>query len=335
MVAKGKTIKDIAKHAGVSIMTVSRYFNYPEKVTEKTRKRITKAIEILNYRPNEIARSMITRKTYTLGVVVPDIRNPFFSAIFHEIEKYVKPFRYNLLLCNTQEDGDEELRYLKILLSRSVDGIIIAPVSVKAVDFLNSNNVPFVLVDRKFDEFETDYIGCDHYNGMLDAVNFLIGKGHRNIAIIHGPNHLYPFAQRSNAFLDAMTAAGLLQFLKFSPTVEITTTDSAYEKAIEILSHSDRPTALIASNNIIGIGALKAIKYLDFIIPRDISFLVFDRITHYDMISPKICCVVQPVEFIGSNAAAFLINRLTNTDIPLQRVTIKAEFIAGESCRSI
>lgn len=335
MGAQGKTIKDIAKHAGVSIMTVSRYFNFPEKVTEKTRKRITKAIEILNYRPNEIARSMITKRTYTLGVVVPDIRNPFFSAIFHEIEKYVKPFRYNLLLCNTQEDSEEELRYLKILLSRSVDGIIIAPVSIKAVDFLNSNNVPFVLVDRKFDEFETDYIGCDHYNGMLDAVNFLIGRGHRNIAIIKGPDHLYSFAQRSNAYRDAMIKAGLAKHMQFSPTVEITTTDSAYEKAVEILSRSDRPTALIASNNNIGMGTLKAIKHLGLIIPDTISFLVFDRLTHHDIISPKICCVAQPVELIGLNAAAFLLNRLTNREIPLQQVTIKAEFMAGESCRSI
>jgi LacI family transcriptional regulator len=335
MSTQGKTIKDIAKHAGVSTMTVSRYFNYPDKVTEKTRKRITKAIEVLNYQPNEIARSMITKKTNTLGVVVPDIRNPFFSAIFHEIEKYVKPFRYNLLLCNTQEDGDEELRYLKILMSRSVDGVIIAPVSIGTVGFLNDNRIPFVLVDRKFEEFDTDYIGCDHYNGMWEAVNYLIEKGHRNIAIINGPNHLYSFAQRSNAYHDAMTKAGLAEYMKFSPTVEITTTESAYEKAIEILSRPDRPSALIASNNNIGIGVLQAIKHLGIIIPDKISFLVFDRFTHHDIINPKICCVAQPVEIIGQNAATFMINRLANPGIPVQRMTVKTKFITGESCRSI
>jgi LacI family transcriptional regulator len=335
MIIHHKTIKDIAKHAGVSIMTVSRYFNYPDKVTEKTRKRVEKAIKKLNYRPNEIARSMITKKTYTLGIVLPDIRNPFFGTIFHEIEKYVKPFRYNLLLCNTQEDGDEELRYLKILLSRSVDGIIIAPVSVSAVGFLNGSHVPFVLVDRKFEEFETDYIGCDHYNGMYETVSYLIEKGHRNIAIINGPGHLYSFAQRSKAYRDAMTRAGLAQYMKYSPTVDITTTDNAYAKAVEILSHSGRPTALIASNNMIGMGALKAIKYLNLNIPNDISFLVFDKITHHDIIVPKICCVAQPVEFIGMNAAAFLLNKLMHKDVPLQQVTIKTEFIPGESCKTI
>jgi LacI family transcriptional regulator, galactose operon repressor len=335
MSTQGKTIKDIAKHAGVSIMTVSRYFNYPDKVTEKTRKRITRAIEILNYQPNEIARSMITKKTYTLGIIVPDIRNPFFSAIFHEIEKYVKPFRYNLLLCNTQEDGDEELRYLKILMSRSVDGIIVAPVWIDTVGYLNDNRIPFVLIDRKFKEFDTDYVGCDHYNGMREAVNFLIEKGHRNIAIINGPVHLYSFAQRSKAYHDAMTKAGLAQYMKFSPAVEITTTDSAYEKAVEILSQSDRPTAIIASNNNIGIGVLKAIKHLGIIIPDRISFLVFDQFTHHDIINPKICCVAQPVELIGRNAAAFMINRLANPDVPKQQLTLRAEFIAGESCRSI
>jgi DNA-binding LacI/PurR family transcriptional regulator len=146
---------------------------------------------------------------------------------------------------------------------------------------------------------------------------------------------LYSFAQRSNAYHDAMTKAGLAQYMKFSPTVEITTTDSAYEKAMEILSRSDRPTALIASNNNIGIGVLKAIKHLGIIIPDTISFLVFDGFKHHEIINPKICCVAQPVEFIGRNAAAFMINRLANPDIPIQRVTIKAEFIAGESCRSI
>jgi LacI family transcriptional regulator len=335
MTAQNKTIKDIAKHAGVSIMTVSRYFNYPDKVTEKTRKFIEKAIKKLNYQPNEIARSLITKKTHTIGVVVPDIRNPFFSAIFHEIENYVNPFHYNILLCNTQEDGDEELRYLKILLSRSVDGIIIAPVSARAVSFMNINKVPYVLVDRKFDEFETDYIGCDHYNGMLEAVNYLIENGHRNIAIINGPGHLYSFAQRSKAYQDAMTKAGLARFMKYSPSVEITTTDSSYEKAIEILSQPNRPTALIACNNNIGVGALKAIKQLNLIIPDDISFLVFDKIIHHDIIVPKICCLAQPVEFIGRNAAAFLLNKLTNKNVPLQRVTIKTEFITGDSCKSI
>ena len=118
------TIKDLAHYANVSVMTVSRYFNTPEKVSVKTRRRIKKAIKEMDYHPNEIARSLVTNKTFTIGVILPDIRNPYFSTLFHSIEVYTKTQKYHLLLCNTQESEEEEDKYITMLLSRKVDGFI-------------------------------------------------------------------------------------------------------------------------------------------------------------------------------------------------------------------
>lgn len=329
------TINDLAQVSGVSVMTISRYFNQPEKVSERTKKKIESAIEEINYQPNVIARSLITKKSYTIGVVVPDIRNPFFNKIYHEIDQYAKPLGYNLLLCNTQEDPDEEINALKTLLSRSVDGVIISPVSIKAVEYLQARKSSFVLVDRKFDEVEADYIGCDHYNGMREAVEYLIQLGHKEIALISGSEKIYPFAKRTQAYKDVLERNNI----PFNPNllfqVDITDPQKAYHVALKLLENNKLPTAVVAANNNIGTGALKAIFEKNIKIPDDLSFIVFDKITGYDLIKPKITCVVQPIEFMGKNAAGFLLDKLKNENSKINRAMILPEILHGESCRRI
>lgn len=329
------TINDLAKASGVSVMTISRYFNQPGKVSERTKKKIEAAIEKVNYQPNAIARSLITKKSYTIGVVVPDIRNPFFNTIYHEIDQYVKPLGYNLLLCNTQENPEEEINALKTLLSRSVDGVIISPVSIKAVEFLQKRKSAFVLVDRKFDGIETAYIGCDHYNGMREAVEYLIRLGHRDIALISGSEKLYPFAKRTQAYKDVLEINSIPFNPDFLFNVDITNPQKAYDVAFEILDADKLPTAVVAANNNIGTGALKAFFEKGISIPDDLSFLVFDKITGYDLIKPQITCVVQPIEFMGKNAAGFLLDMLKNENAKISRALILPEIVQGESCKRI
>lgn len=333
MIEHHPTIKDIARLAGVSVMTVSRFFNAPEKLSDATRRRIEAIIQKQGYRPNAIARSMITGKTFTIGVVVPDIRNPFFNTLFHEVELEFKSLKYNLLLCNTQEDASEELRHIEALQSRQADGIILAPVSSKAVVFLQCRKIPFVLVDRQFEGYDTDYIGSDHYAGMSQAVNYLLRLGHREIGFINGPTHLYPFSQRLRAYTDALTAAGLQTACCQGDTEGITNPRHAFDKAMHMLQASNRPSAIIAANNNIGVGTLSAIQQLGLHIPDDISLLVFDQLVHHDIIRPHITCIAQPVDFIGRNAASLLLERLRNPHIPPQRAVLNPELIPGESCK--
>lgn len=329
------TINDLAHASGVSVMTISRFFNQPQKVSDRTKKKIEAAIEKVNYHPNVIARSLITKKSYTIGVVVPDIRNPFFNTIYHEIDQYFKPQGYNLLLCNTQEDPEEEIAALRTLLSRSVDGVIISPVSIKAVEFLQAKKSSFVLVDRKFDDVETPYIGCDHYNGMREAVEYLIQLGHKEIALISGSEKLSPFAKRTQAYKDVLGKNNIPFNPEFLFQVDITDPQKAYDVALKLLDTDKSPTAVVAANNNIGMGALKAFFEKGISIPDDLSFIVFDKITGYDLIKPRITCVVQPIEFIGKNAAGFLLDMLKNESTKINRAMILPEIVHGESCKKV
>ncbi len=335
MEGRNATINDLANRSGVSVMTISRYFNQPWKVSVRTKKKIEIAIERLNYYPNELARSLITKKTFTIGVIFPDIRNPFFNTMYHEIDQFVKPRKYNLLLCNTQESEEEELRALRTLLSRAVDGIIIAPVTSSAIDFLQQQKTPFVLVDRDFEGIEADYIGCDHYNGMCTATQHLINLGHRDIALIAGPLNLYPYAMRVNGFKDTLMKNAIPFRDECIHYVGITGLQEAYEATVQLLREQGRPTAIIASNNNTGSGVLKAVYASGLTVPGDVSVIVFDKISGYDIISPKISCIVQPIEFIGKNAASFLLERLANPETAMQRAVIMPELLQGGSCRSL
>lgn len=332
---KNATINDLADRCGISVMTVSRYFNQPWKVSMGTKKKIEDAIRRLNYHPNHLARSLSTRKSFTLGVVVPDIRNPFFNTMVHEIDMYVTPGKYNLLLCNTQENGEEEIRALDTLLSRAVDGIIIAPVTNHAVEILQERETPFVLVDRDFENVDADYIGCDHYTGMCTATEHLLKLGHRDIALFAGPLFLYPFEQRMRAYRDTLTKYGIEPSPGLILQVDITDVRNAFETCRQLLVSKKRPTAIIASNNNIGSGVFKAILDSGLSVPDDISLIVFDKISGYDIIRPKITCIVQPLEFIGRNAAAFILERINNPEAQTQRAIIMPELLAGDSCRRI
>jgi LacI family transcriptional regulator len=332
---RNATINDLADRSGVSVMTISRYFNQPDKVSDRTKKKIELAIDRLNYHPNELARSLITKKTYTVGVVVPDIRNPFFNTMYHEIDQFMKGNRYNLLLCNTQENEEEEKRALNTLLSRAVDGIILAPVTSASVKLLQRRKTPFVLVDREFEDIETDYIGCDHYSGMCTATEYLIGLGHRNIALISGPTGLYPYAMRVKGYKDTLRKHGIGFNPAFLHHVAITGIHEASVATAKLLEPGKRPSAIIASNNHTGSGVLKALFDGGLKVPGEMSVVVFDRINGYENIRPKITCIVQPIEFIGRNAASFLLERLKNPYMATQRAVILPELLTGNSCRQM
>ena len=333
---KKATIKDIALHAGVSVMTVSRFFNAPDRVSSKTKDRIQKAIQDIDYHPNEIARSLVTKRTSTIGVILPDIRNPFFGSLFHAIELVVREYNFNLLLCNTQENEEEESRYVNLLVGRNVDGIIIAPVSRDSILALKRKNQRTVLVDRIYEDIEADSITSDHYHSMYQAIEYLTKMGHKKIGLIKGPAHLYPYAERLKAYQDVLNKNGIPLNSDYIRSAEIQDSDIAYSAAFDLLNLPERPTAIVACNNILGMGALKAILKNDMHIPGDISFIVFDRLSFLDLIQPKITHVAQAPEFIGSNAARMLMDRILDKGSKAyQKIVINPEFVVGESCKDI
>ena len=333
---KKATIKDIANHAGVSVMTISRFFNSPDRVSHKTKDRIKKAIQDIDYHPNEIARSLVTKRTSTIGVILPDIRNPFFGSIFHAIELVVREYNFNLLLCNTQESEEEERRYVNLLVGRNVDGIIIAPVSRNSIDALKRKNQKTVLVDRIFKDVDADSITSDHYNSMWKAIEYLINLGHQKIGLIKGPAHLYPYAERLRAYQNVLNKYDIPLNSNYIRSAEIQDADISYSAALDLLSQSEKPTAMVACNNILGMGALRAVFKSQLNIPRDISFIVFDRLASLDLITPMITHVAQEPEFIGSNAARMLMDRILDKGSKTyQKIVINPEFVVGESCKDL
>ncbi len=327
-------ISDIAKHAQVSTMSVSRYLNTPQKVAEKTKLKIITAMKELNYQPDKIAKSIAANKSFIIGVIIPDIKNPFFSSCIHTIEGYMNYLNFNILLCNSEEDSEKESKYLDLLLTRNVDGIIIFPISVNSVIRLKHTKTPFVLVDRRFADVETDYITVDHCSGAVAAMEHLIKLGHRNIAFINGPGALFPYAERYRGYCKALKHHNIplddALIRECAPMQH-----AGYDAALDLFQQGDRPTAVFLGNNLISVGAIKAIYDLNLKIPGDISIVAFDQLPSSDIIRPKITCISQPVEFIATNAAMLLIGKIEKTGYKnVQKVTLKPELIHGQSCCS-
>ena len=289
------TIRDVAKKAQVSVMTVSRMMNDPEKVSTKTIQKIRQTMDQLGYHPNYIARSLVRKKTNTIGIVMPDIKNTFFNNWFRCIEDYARSFNYNLLLCNTDENSEYEMNQIHLLLSQRVDGIIIVPHNQTSVVYLKKSRVPFVLVDRVFAERGTDCITTDHYAGAFAATEYLISLGHKHIGILKGPGVLYPDVERYRGFCDSMKKHHLKSELSHIRNCEFQEGKS-YDAVMEMLRSEDPPTALFSFNSLMTIGAINAMNALMLSIPQDLSIVSFDEIPGQIIFRPKITYVFQPIE---------------------------------------
>ena len=328
------TIFDIAEKANVSVMTVSRVMNNPDIVSEKTIRKVHQIMEDLGYQPSQIARSLVKKKTNTIGVVMPDIKNTFFNSLFRIFEDYAISHHYNLLLCNTDEDPDNELKYIKLFQSQRVDGILITPSSSKAVEYLQKSGLNFIAIDRRFEELESDFVTADHFAGAVEATEYLIKLGHKKIAVLKGPGTLIPDIERYAGFEQVMTENKLSinhEFIFDCGFDEV----KAFNSIRSILKKENRPTAIFSFNSLMMTGAIKAIREAGLKIPDDISLICFDEIAGYDIFQPKITCVVQPIDKIGSESIKYLIEKIKNPETPTKKILLKSELVIGESCRKI
>lgn len=329
------TIFDVAEKAKVSVITVSRLLNNPKIVSERTAKKITAAMEELHYQPSQIARSLVKKRTNTIGVIMSDIKNTFFNNWFRIIEDYASNHGFNLVLCNTDEDPAREMKYIKLLQSQRVDGIIIVPGSEKSVDYLIKSRIHFILVDRVLRPHKANYVSTDHYAGAFEATEYLIGLGHEKIAVLKGPGVLYPDTERYAGFEDAMVKhrkkidEDLVINCEFNEL-------KGYEATIKILGQNKKPSAIFSFNSKMMNGSIRAVQNLGMSIPEDISLICFDEITGYDIFKPKITCITQPIKTLGEDSIIFLIERIKKADSskPLKEV-IKPKLIIGESCKKL
>ena len=308
-----KTLKEIANIAGVSAMTISRYFSSPEKLSKSTYDKIKTLVDEYHYTPNMLAKSLITKKSHLIGVVIPDIRNPFFSRLYYGLENILEPMGYSLMLCNSRESSQKEKEYLQLLISRQVEGIFLVPVNENNVELLIKRKRRFVLIERSADSTKTNTVSSDHYQGAYMAVEHLIRLGHRNIALLCGNTEIKPYRDRLRAYKDALKAFVIPENNELICESEITIESS--EKAFhELLSKKLGITAVFSCNTMMSFGAINAIYKSNLTIPGDISFAAFDELPGIELLIPSITCVFQDTKKLAESAVELLLKQTLKED---------------------
>ena len=330
---KAASIYDVARESGVSVFTVSAVVNKKAHVGKRLRERVESAIRKLNYRPNLIARSLAKRRTHTIGMIVPDIANPFFPMVVRGAEDAAQKHGYNLLLCNSDDSLDKEERAVELLLSQRVDGILLTKA---AEDFrpsvrqmIKEVDIPFVLVMRTYPKLTNDAVITDDYHGAYEAVCHLARAGRTRIGLISGPLKISNAKERWQGFHDALKSEGLA----YDPKLVIEgdyRIESGLRAGHALLSH--RPDGIYVANHLMTIGLLKAAEDMSMSCPEDFGLVSFDDYPWLSIFRPRLTTVELPKHQLGSEAAELLIQRIAGDTSKAVVRKLQPELRVRESC---
>ena len=332
------TIKDVARRAGVSSMTVSRVINGAERVSPATRQRVEEAIDALGYIPSRLARGLSRQKTGTLALIVPDVANPFFTLVVRGAENVARRADYRLLLCDTRSDLDIEREVIEEMLAHRVEGIAIAPVSDRSRSHLRrlaKFEVPFVLLDRVIPRLDSDAIVGDNENGSRRLVEHLVSLGHRRIGLIIEGDEVSTARQRRQGYESALDAAGL----GVDPELTVRATadpDGGFIGMQQLLALKTPPTAAFAVNNLVALGAIEAVRAAGLDVPKDLALVCFDDIEYASRMYPFLTVMAQPAETMGSLGTQLLLERIDGRAHDRGRtVVLPAQFVVRKSCGAV
>jgi LacI family transcriptional regulator len=334
-------IREFAKELGLSPTTVSRVLNGKGKqyrIKEETQQRVIKASQELNYVPSRVARGLKMSKTDTIGLIIPDISNPFFADIAQSVEKEARSKRYSLILCDSDGKQEIEKELIGMLLSHKVDGIIIAPTGKDFTHISQAYNkgTPIVIVDRRIPGTTIPTITSDNYQGGLDAVNYLISMGHTKIACLQGIPESQPSIDRVLGYTRALTdhSIAIDNRLVLGNDYSI---ENGYMQTRLLFSSEDRPTAIFALSNLIALGVIKAIAEMGLRIPDDISLISFDEQPYSAFLGTPMTTINQQKSVIGQLAVDVIINHITGHDSNGSPVviTLKTNLIIRNSVKKL
>lgn len=333
---KRATMNDVAQQAGVSKATVSHVINGTRFVEQETMDRVLYAITELDYQPNAAARSLTTRKTGIIGMVIGDATNLFFSEMLMGVEDFIRSQNYGLIVCNTNEIFEHEDHYLNLLLGQRVDGIIAAATSKRwnALAVAKVQHTPVVFVDRTFEEREGPFVGVDNQGGALAGTQYLIEHGHKKIGLLAGSQLLSTMSERVTGFRQALKEAELFCNEEWIVTSG-TTIEGGRRSALALLGQEDRPTALFTNNNLLCLGALLALRELGLSCPQDISMVSFDDHPWAAVSDPPMTVVCQPAREVGHNAAKLLCNVLSGAEITTSKMILPCEMVLRQSVQRL
>ena len=307
------TITDIAKIANVSVATVSRVINNKTKgVSDETRQRIWKIIDEQNFQPSAVARGLVTKTSNIIGVIIPDITNPFYPTLAKGVEDAAAERGYNTILCDGGNSPDKEASHLSFLNEHYVSGIIynnFREISASTFEIIQRSKLPTVFVDSKVDAKKTQNVYIDNKAAMKGVIHFLYEQGHRQIAFLSGPKESYSSIRRFEGYLEALDELNI-PFKKDLVAYGDYVTEEA-EEAFERLVKSEIPfTAVACCNDIMAVGVYEKCETLGLSIPEDISVVGFDDILIARMLKPKLTTVEQPSYKMGRTSANILIDTI-------------------------
>jgi LacI family transcriptional regulator len=311
-----KSIHDVAELAGVSSTTVSRYINNSGYVGKKTRERIASAITELDYMPNTLARALHTKETHTIGLLLPDMVNVFWTSVARGAEDEAQKHGFNLILCNADSNIARVEEYITVLLQRQIDGLIYVPVdepvegSLGVFEIIQRKKTPAVILDFPLPGSGADTIVGDSRTGAYQLTELLISMGHRRIAIITGDKKYFTSIERLEGALSALQQANIEQDRDLIRHSTFSHMDDSYQATKELLRLLNPPSAFFAGNNTVALGVIQAVRDAGYRIPEDFSLVCFDDIPQAAMIDPFLTVAAQPAYEMGVTASQFLIERI-------------------------
>ncbi|HWA79096.1 MAG TPA: LacI family DNA-binding transcriptional regulator [Acetobacteraceae bacterium] len=324
-------MRDVAERAGVAPATVSNVLSGRRQVRPALKERVLAAIAEINYRPNQLASSLRLMRSNTIGILVPDLTNPFFAALVHRLEDLAAEGGYQILLASSNEDEKRQAERLRTLLMRRVDGLIIAPTrdETKALMEQRVKPPPTVLMDRGFGEEDFDTVTADNGDAGREGCRHLIALGHRDIAFVVTSTALANMRERREGYLAALREAGLGERARvIAGGFDLDGCRNAVEQE---LRRAEPPTAIFAANYVATLGAVKAIRGLDLDFPSAVSLLGFDDSDWMTVLRPYLSVIVQPVRAMADLAWELLRERLGNRGRPYRHVRLPCALSIRES----
>ncbi|MDI6602013.1 MAG: LacI family DNA-binding transcriptional regulator [Thermoanaerobacteraceae bacterium] len=310
------TIKDVARRAGVSISTVSRVINDSKPVSDEVKQRVLEAIRETGYRPNQLARGLVLRKSNIIGMIIPDIANPYYAAIVEGAEEIANMYGYTLLLCNTHRELDKEIEYLNLMADKQADGLLFMTGKLKSehVKWFKTADIKTCFINLYSRELDIPMVSIDNYNAIAEAITYLINNGHKKIGLLYAPDvdDLLQ-EERLRAYKETLKNNGLeynegiIKECQFS-------IESGYVKTKELLN-GNKVDALLLTNDVAAIGAMRAAAEMGFKIPEGLSIMGFDDISFSAYYMPSMTSINQPTYDMGAVATRMVIKLISGEQV--------------------
>lgn len=338
-------LEDIANKMGVSKTLVSMVLNgYGDKngIKKETQERVIALTRELDYKPNQVARSLRLGKSNTIGLIVADISNAFYARMARNIEDECNKYGYNLIICSSDEKDAKEASLIRMLKDKQVDGLIISSTLVDNTEIMvmKNENFPFVLVDRYFPEIpDTNYVVIDNYKSSFKAVKYLIDMGHVNIAMLSiSPSHLTSVKDRNKGYFDALKKGNINTDHYLHCQIPFENIEQSVEVSVErLLRYEQKVTAILTVNQNIALATLKSLKKFNVKIPDDISLITFDDLPIFEIITPSVTTISQPLDIISKNAVSVLMDEINHKEKRKSKdqIIVPSYFELRDSCKKL